>query len=335
MLQTVSGRKGNRYTWLFRLLGLGLVGLLLARLDLAQVQLLLRQANGWLVMLAVPLVIPLILIKTIRWQGILSAQAIHYRLYPAFLSYFGSIFIGFLTPGRLGEFVKAFHVSHDQDVPLAQGFASVLADRLFDLYALLLVGLAAVFVLAEGPARLVPTLGLLGLSLSLVILLNETLFGRLKQLGRRLGWAGHKLFHPDGWLLQIRAGLRRLTWPWLLATVGWTVFSYLIFFGQCYLLALALDLPVDFLQVSYAVALGSLVTLLPLSISGLGTREATMIAYLGTLQIPAEAALSFSLLIFVTFYLAGGLMGAVAWWLKPLPLTRGRGFTLSIDQAKL
>jgi len=91
-----------------------------------------------------------------------------------------------------------------------------------------------------------------------------------------------------------------------------------------YLLALALGLPIKFVPVSYAIALGSLVTLLPISISGLGTREATIIAYLSTLGISAEAALGFSLLVFATFYLGGGLMGAAAWWLKPVPLTRLR-----------
>jgi len=72
--------------------------------------------------------------------------------------------------------------------------------------------------------------------------------------------------------------------------------------------------------VTFAVALGSLITLLPISISRLGTRAAAMIAYLDTVGIPAEAALSFSLLVFVTFYVAGGLIGALAWWIKPVPI---------------
>jgi len=38
------------------------------------------------------------------------------------------------------------------------------------------------------------------------------------------------------------------------------------------------------------------------------------------LGVPAEAALSFSLLVFLTFYVAGGLMGAVAWGVKPVPV---------------
>ena len=66
-----------------------------------------------------------------------------------------------------------------------------------------------------------------------------------------------------------------------------------------------------FVTTSYAVALGSLITLLPISISGLGTREAVMIAYLGTAGISSEAALGFSLLVFFTFYICGGLIGLV------------------------
>jgi uncharacterized membrane protein YbhN (UPF0104 family) len=88
-------------------------------------------------------------------------------------------------------------------------------------------------------------------------------------------------------------------------------------------LALALHLDAGVVPITFAVALGSLITLLPISISGLGTREAAMIAYLATVGIPAEAALSFSLLVFVTFYVAGGLIGAVAWWIKPVPLNKG------------
>jgi hypothetical protein len=41
---------------------------------------------------------------------------------------------------------------------------------------------------------------------------------------------------------------------------------------------------------------------------------------MGTFGIAPAQALGFSLLVFVTFYLGGGLIGAVAWWLKPVPL---------------
>jgi hypothetical protein len=118
----------------------------------------------------------------------------------------------------------------------------------------------------------------------------------------------------------MRSGLRQLSLHSALLAVGLTIGTYAVFFGQCYLLALALDMSLSYVQVSYAVAIGSLVTLLPLSVSGLGTREAAMITYLGTAGIAPPLALAFSLLVFATFYLASGALGALAWWLKPAPL---------------
>ena len=312
-------------TWAPRLLGLLLLAVLLGRVDLGQLQRIIRNVDLLLVIVSLAAIVPLILVKTIRWQGILRSQSVQLQTWPAFLAYFGSLFVGFLTPGRLGEFVKAMHVTHVHNVSSARAFSSVLADRLFDLYALLLVGGAALLTLTVGDTDWVALIGsALLLTLPLLLLLNDTVFSWLQQACLRLGHRGRKLFATGSWLSEMRLGLRELPWSCLLSSSALTVLSYAIFFGQCYLLALALGLPTGFIRVTYAIALGSLVTLVPISISGLGTREATIIAFLGTAGVPAEAALGFSLLVFVTFYIGGGLMGAVAWWVKPEPLLARR-----------
>jgi len=306
-----------------RLLGLGLLVVLIVRLDLAQVWSVLRTADIALIMLAVAGVLPLIWVKTVRWQGILRAQAVRLAIWPALLAYFSSLFVGFLTPGRLGEFIKAIHVNRDCDISLTQAFSSVLADRLFDLYILLGVGSAGLLTLALEDTEMLALVGLvLLLTTPLVLFLNNTSFDWFQRIGQRFGTPGRKLFAVDGLLVDMRAGLRRLTFKWLVWAVILTVLAYGIFFGQCYLLAQSLDLEIGFIPVMFAVAYGSLITLVPISISGLGTREAAMIAYLNSAGVNAEAALSFSLLVFVTFYVAGGLVGAVAWWIKPVPFTR-------------
>lgn len=316
----------DRKNWL-RLIGLALLLFLLWQIDVRQLVTVLTQVAPLPLGVAILLNIPQISLKACRWRWLLRAQQTQYGIWAATLSYFGSIFIGLLTPGRLGEFVKAMHVNQDCDVAMGQAFSSVLADRLFDLYALLVVGGAALLSLtAWRDSNSVLGLALLALllTLPLAVFLHEGVFGRIRMMGSYLGRPGWWLFASQGWLLELRNGLRQLSLPWLLAAVGMTVLAYTIFFGQCYLLALAVGLKTGFVQVSFAVALGSLVTLLPISISGLGTREAAMIVYLGVVGVPAEAALGFSLLVFVTFYVAGGLLGAVAWWMKPvqLPITR-------------
>ena len=311
-----------KWSRLSRLIGLIILIVLLARLDVRTLFVSLRDVNAYMLVAAVLLNVPMLLVKVMRWLITLIAQGISYSVSKATLAYTGSIYLGLVTPARAGEFVKALHVSQDCNVTMGRALSSVLADRLFDLYALLVVGgiaLLSLGVWRDGNSVLGLALLTLLLTLPLVTFLHEGVFGCIRALGPHLGRPGQWLFASQSWLLELRNGLRQLSLPWLLAAVGLTVLAYVIFFGQCYLLALALELKISFVQVSFAVALGSLVTLLPISISGLGTREAAIVAYLGTAGVPAEMALGFSLLVFVTFYITGGLIGAVAWWIKPAP----------------
>lgn len=308
---------------LLRLVGLALLIVLLWRIDKGKLVATVGHADHSLVMLAMLMNIPLVCLRAARWQCLLWFQGIPYGVGNVMLSYWGSIFIGLLTPGRLGEFTKAFHVSRDCGVGVGRALASVLVDRLCDLYILALIGGVALLSLTSGQTGS----GLVGLvilgtllTLPFVLLFYEGTFRWEQTWGLSLARFGRRLSAFYSWLLELRSGFREMTWSSLCIAGAITVLAYVIFFVQCYLLAVALNLKVGVVLISYAVALGSLVTLLPVSISGLGTREAVIIACLGTGGIPAEAALSFSLLVFFVFYLMGGLMGAVAWWIKPIPL---------------
>lgn len=317
--------------WL-RLFGLGLFVLLIWNTNLETSLAVLRQTAFPLMVIAVALNIPQIFLKSFRWRYLLNSQGIKYGIWQVTLAYFGSIFIGLLTPGRLGEFARAVYISSDCNVSTGGSFASVLADRLFDLYVLVAIGGTALISVTalntqQSWAGMVLLTG--GLTLALVLLVTDRGFALMQAFGSSLGQIGKRLFAPGNWLLEMRTGFRQLSWPTILISAGLTVIAYAVFFGQCYLLALALRLPVTFASVSCAVALGSLVTLLPISISGIGTRDAAIIAYLGTVGIPSEMALAFSLLVFLTFHIGGGLMGAVAWWIKPVPLGPLKSFVSS------
>jgi uncharacterized protein (TIRG00374 family) len=302
--------------------GIVLLAILLWRIDFSDTFSLLRKISFPLFVLVVLLNIPQIFLKAYRWRELLHAQKISYGIWPAFLSYFGSIFIGLLTPGRLGELIKALHVSKDCNVSNARALSSVLVDRLFDLYALLLMGGAALLSRSSDLNHILALLeSAIVLVLPLVILTNNKIFQWVAQLAARMGKWGKALVAPESWLMELRTALKELPIGVAIVAGVWTLLAYAVFFEQCYLLSQALKLDASFLQVSYAVALGSLVTLIPISISGLGTREATIVAYLGSVGISPQLSLGFSLLIFVAFYVAGGLIGAIAWQMKPVDLT--------------
>ncbi len=306
-----------------RVLGLLVLAGLLWSLDRAELIAVVKRADLSLVLLAVLLHVPHISLKALRWRCLLRSQRIEYGAWQATLSYLGSMYVGLLTPGRLGEFIRTFHLSRDCGVATGRAFSSVLADRLFDLYFLILVGGAALLALAAGRpgVRLIGVMGLVVLvTLPLFVLLHGGAFRQVERVGRRFGPMADRLFAPRGWLQGLREGMRQFRGQSLVTALTLTILAYAIFFAQCFLVGLAIGLKAGFVPVMFAVALGNLISLIPISISGLGTREAATVAYLGASGVQPEVALAFSLLIFVTFYVGAGLMGGVAWWVKPAPL---------------
>jgi len=308
-----------------RMAGLILLVFLLQQLNMRYLIDTLKQADLGTILFAIILLILLIAIKTIRWQAILGALNLSLPWREAYLAYFASIFIGFLTPGRLGEFGRALYVRDDVSSQSGMAISSVLADRLFDLYTLLIVGGAAIFPIGPPQHRLWMILFFLLTLLPLALFLNDRAFNWLQNAAGRMGRYGRRLFDPDGWLVGIRHGLQKMGAKAVLVCAVLTVAAYGVYFTQCFLLSKSLVLDVNYSVIMFSVALGSLITLLPFSISGLGTREATIVAYLSTVGVAAERALSFSFLVFVTFYLVGGLVGAIAWLVHPIQLDIKRG----------
>jgi uncharacterized protein (TIRG00374 family) len=315
-------QKRPGFPWV-RLVGPLLFVILLINLDISKLfDIALNVRIIWVIPAGV-LLLPQIAVKTIRWQVLMTAQDVHYPFKPAYLAYFASLFIGFLTPGRLGEFTKVLYVRQDCQVTSELAFSSVLADRLFDLYLMLLFGIVALANLTTVSSQWLLLAGVACVMvLPVALFLEDRTYQWIQKLAGLLGSFG-KLFMHGGWLYEMRLGLLKPTRTDLAVAIVLNFIAYGFYFMQCFLLATALSLPIDFLQAAYAAALGGLVALIPVSISGLGTREAAIVAYLGRWGIPSEAALSYSLLLFATFYLGAGLLGALAWWIKPVQRVAG------------
>jgi len=321
MSEPRPARSRSRVGLWLRLLGPVLLIVLLWQLDLGRVWHVLRQADPlWLLWAGVAL-IPLIAIKTVRWQVILAGQSIRYGFGPAFLAYMATLFVGSLTPGRVGELLKSLYVQRDCRASFGAALGSVLADRIFDLVAVLLASVLALSGLAAGVLPWVALAGtVVALVLPLVLLLHSGSYEWMAvQARRRAPRLGARIFDEHGWLADLRRALRALRAGTLAWALLLTAVAYAVYFVQAYFVARALDLPIGFWTAALAVSLGGLVTLLPISISGLGTREAAITAYLGAWGIGAEAALSYALLVFATSYLLGGVLGGIAWLIRPIP----------------
>ena len=307
---------------LLRLLGPVLFLFILIKIDIGQtLQTLGALRLSWLAA-ALVLYPLLVLLKAWRWRLLLRQQDLDYALTTAFLAYNSSLAVGYVTPGRLGEFVKALYLRKDLGLSTGFAFSSVLLERLLDLYALTATALVGMVVLAL-PQQMVilalPVLAAVGL-LPLLVLVP-----RANRRIMALAVTAVTSLVPEPYredathsLSGFQHGIQELLSSKLLLPVAVTAVAYSLFYSQSYLVAASLALPISYGFAAFCVSLGSLMALLPISISGLGVRELTFVLVLGTVGLAPETAVSYSLLFLLVFNVFGGLLGALAWFLKPL-----------------
>ncbi len=273
--------------------------------------------------------LPQLGLKALRWQRMVHWQGVGLTRGRAILAYGGALLLGFLTPGRLGEMAKAFTLRHDYGMPLAGAFSSVLADRLFDLYLLITLGLMGV-VRFTVVGELLPWPVFLA---ACVVLFLPLLFLN-ERVARGAGaWAAglpvlcrHRETIEER-VGQFADGLKVLSVPRLLICTALTVCSYAIFFLQCECCARALGFTVPYVDMAMLMAATNVMTFVPISISGLGTREACLILFFGALNPPLSQtqAVALGMAIFLVMFVGGGLLGLIAWHWAPMGLRRAAG----------
>ena len=232
-----------------------------------------------------------------------------------------SLYVGFITPGRIGEFVKALYLKSDKGISISKGFSSVLVDRLFDLYLLIILGFTGLWQFGV-LGKLSDAFLILSIIVMMVplIMLNQQLMGKLFKLLYNLAVIKKVKGKIEESFEDFYGELNQLLNPRLVFSGLLTCMGYSMFFVQCYLIVIAMDLPINFITITLFMAISNLISFIPISISGLGTRDATLIFLFSLIGLKPELAVSYAFLVFITFFIAGGLMGAVSWWFRPLEL---------------
>ncbi len=270
-------------------------------------------------LIAVSFNVPAVVFKTLRWQVLLKRAAIQTPFGRSYRAYFASIFIGCLTPGRLGELIKAAYISSDAGVPWRRALPSVLIDRFFDLYILLMLGSVGLYrycfdIRQAGWGT--------SLFLAALLLITMLMFGSR----RIMLWIQRSLYLDklrEGWRETIFEGtgqLAQLTSKALFSCLILTCIAYAIFFVQCWLGTFSLEMKISFVDLIFIMSVTNLLSLVPISISGIGVRDVSLIVLLGHLGINNTQALAFSLVVLLIFYVGGSFLGLIFWLWNPVKI---------------
>ena len=129
----------------FRLLGIVLFGIILFKIDLSKaIGILLSDIRPGYLLAAMFFILLQVSLKAYRWNYLKKRQKMRFSLKDSFLMYLSSLYLGIITPGRVGEFSKILYLKK-KGHGMAKSSVSVVIDRLGDLIFLVLVGIGGMF----------------------------------------------------------------------------------------------------------------------------------------------------------------------------------------------
>ncbi len=241
-----------------------------------------------------------IFIKMFRWRFVLRCLNINYPTKDLAKIYYLSLILGTFTPAGSGDILtrSAFLVKDGQRLNAA--LVSIFIDRLADVFVLLLIALAGFLIF-------LPLFGLKSLAITLLIvflLMCSFLIITIKVLRDFV----KKIFLPFvpqtlknkiiPHLIEAYDNITAFGFKRIVIMIGYTLLAQLDNLIFLFILAIALGIsnmpPIYLLLTS---ALTSFIVLIPVSVGGLGTREATYIALFSLYGISAEKSVAFSLTI--------------------------------------
>jgi len=289
----------------------GLLSLLLSRTGGDEILATIRTVDLFAFAAAVVCYIVSCVLSTLRWQMLIPQRLPARKLYSYYMI---GVFFNNYLPGLIGgDAVKAYYLSGDlkangasEDTPpeptielthhdahRSVAFASVFMDRYLGFFSLIALGLAAYPFGSRWPSHpeivwILPAFFCAGIVISAV-----------------LAWIPIRRGPRFVITLSEYFGLYRSNAPLLGKTFLYSIVIQMLNFWAVYLLAQGLALQLDFITIVMNLPVIILITLLPISISGIGVRESAFIWLFGFAGVAAEKAMALSLLWFLSMVAAG------------------------------
>lgn len=220
-----------------------------------------------------------IILQTYKWDLILKKQNINLKFYSLFKIQMISLLYGAITPGRLGSLIKINYLKKKIDKNYGETSSSVILERIIDFLVLFLFALFGAFLLINYYANL-----FLELLIIILIIIFGGLFIFLKRERTRFFLKYfHKHFVPKKYREKVSElfhsfydGIispKYLVKPFIVSLAVW-----FLIFSQAYVAALALSVThIPYYYFLGLFPLASAVGLIPITVSGMGTKEAALI----------------------------------------------------------
>ncbi|MBM3253041.1 MAG: flippase-like domain-containing protein [Candidatus Omnitrophica bacterium] len=303
----------------YHLIGIVIFIIILTRIDFKKILSCYSEVNlAWLGLVNL-IILPNLFAKAYRWRYLLCLQGITYPVGASFAAYLGGIYTGLVTPGRIGEAMKAVYLKTEKGISLSEGMASVIIDRLFDLYLLILlgsIGFLSFLGFKNNGYNVFVLFLLLFLLLIPLALFNKPILEKTARIVYKVAISKIDKSLFDNQFKNFLSAVKKIISGRILFAFILTIFSHMFYFLQCYLLARLMSINISFVTLIFFISIATLLSMLPITIWGFGTREASLAYCFSMVGLSVESAVSYSFLLFTSFYLISGFFSFLGWVIK-------------------
>jgi len=297
-------------------IGIFLFLFILSRLDFSYYRDLAQRINIAKFILVCCIFLATLFLQSYRWLKLMEVQGIHYSFWQSFSMYQVSKFVGLFTPGRIGETSKVLYLAKDYST--GKSFVSIVLDRLFDVVFLLLAGFWGMFLflrIFKGGILIFFIFVFSLFLLPFIIWKSVSARGILK----RVFYFFLPQKYHNKWQTNFRdfiVGLKSYNAGHYAYAFFLTLVIWYVYYVAIYLFACDIGIKMPFFYFSSALSLASLIAFLPISIAGIGTRDAALLAMFSVFNVSKELTIAVSMLVLFLIFLSA-FVGLLCWIKKP------------------
>jgi uncharacterized protein (TIRG00374 family) len=298
--------------------GLAVFAIVVRNAGPARIASVLGQADPVQLLWAPVIVLAIALARGIRWHYVARSVGIDYSLRRATEVWAIGFFASSVTPAKAGDALRAVYLRNDTGQPLGLCFLTVFVDRAWDLGFVLCAGVASMLVFSHRyiaiPSASLFIAAAVFVGAAVALMANRRAMRMLlKPLFTLLTPERHRDSMSASFHTFYDARKRSAVAMALLTLLGWA----LIFLLGIYVARL-LTIPVDASFILLIMPIVTLVELIPFTVAGLGTRDATVVYFFSVIGIGSAQAVGFSIAYVLLGTYLTACVGLLLWIRHPI-----------------
>jgi uncharacterized protein (TIRG00374 family) len=311
-----------KFKKLLPIVGIIILIVIISTIDLEKIIIIFSKINPIYSILSFFVIIPLLISTTIEWQLLLKKQKIKVSFLYSIKNFLIGYFYGFITPGAFGAYTKSIYLSDESGEPLPKCVSNIIIFNTIDFLGMLIVGAIGAIYLSS----IYPNLFYIIIIVIIIVISLFSFFFKEKRskilftkIIRSRIFAAVK-DRMENSILSFYEDIPKL--KDVILPLGISVFGWFLKYIMVFFIAKLFFIEIPFLYFIMVMAVADVIASLPISIYGLGTREAALISMFNFWNVQNEKIISFSLFLYVIFWLTPSIIGSFVTFFETKKLDR-------------